>query len=205
MANRLKGRYGYDENEPFKVTWHPDRLLLPTTFKNPMKIFVDSMGDFFDPQVPELWQILVLDVIFHCPQHTFQILTKQPQNIPRWEEAEAHWPSNIWLGVSVDGKTTHQQHIDDLFEADFPHLRFVSFEPLLGPIEDLDLECMQWIIIGAQTGPGARQPKREWYEPIVKEAIDNNIPLFVKNNLQWAQWPKIWGFPRPHEFPEAVH
>jgi protein gp37 len=200
MAYRLRGCAGYPQDEPFAPTFHPDRLLEPTLLKKPAKIFTCSMGEFFDPKVPELWQSLVLDVIFHCPQHTFQILTKQPQNIPRWEDAEAHWPSNIWLGVSVDGKTTHQQHIDDLFDADFPHLRFVSFEPLLGPIEELNLECVQWVIIGAQTGPGAQQPRREWVHDILLEAGNHDIPVFIKNNLEWRG-----SMPWPHEFPEAVH
>jgi protein gp37 len=202
MAYRLKGRSGYPEEDPFAPCFHPDRLLEPTLLKKASKIFTVSMGEIFDPKALEIWMHLVLDVIFHCPQHIFQILTKQPQRIPNWEDSEAYWPPNIWLGVSVDGHTCGQEHIDDLFESSFPYLKFVSFEPLLGPIKDLNLECVQWVIIGAQTGQGAQQPKREWVEPIIKEAIDNNIPLFVKNNLQWSQWPKIWGFPRPQEFPE---
>ena len=201
MAYRLRGRAGYPQDDPFRPCFHPDKLLDPALVKKPAKIFTCSMGEIFDPKSSEIWLSLVLDVIFHCPQHTFQILTKQPKNIPNWEEAEAHWPSNVWLGVSVDGRTCGQEQIDYLFESSFPHLKFVSFEPLLGPIKDLDIEGIQWVIIGAQTGQGAKQPEREWIESIVKKAIDNNIPLFVKNNLQWAQWPKIWGFPRPQEYP----
>lgn len=196
MAYRLKGRYGYPEDDPFKPTFHPDRLLEPLNVKKPSKIFTVSMGELFDPQASEIWLHLVLDVIFNSPQHTFQILTKQPRNIPNWEEAEAHWPSNVWLGVSVDGSTSGQEKIDDLFDSSFPHLKFVSFEPLLGPIKDLNLECIHWVIIGAQTGQGAQQPRKEWIEPIISQVVENDIPLFIKDNLQWVG-------ERPQEFPRG--
>ena len=188
MAYRLKGRYGYPQDDPFKPTFHPGRLLEPLQLKKPSKIFTVSMGEFFGPEIPEVWQTLILDIIFHCPQHTFQILTKQPQNIPNWVEAEAHWPSNIWLGVSVDGKNTYTERmLFDLYDVDFPHLKFVSFEPLLGPISETALEMLetvQWVIIGAQTGPSAKQPRTEWVNAIIEAADKFGIPVFIKWNLE---------------------
>jgi protein gp37 len=135
--------------------------------------------------------------MWDCPQHTFQVLTKRPDRIPH--ATEEYWPSNLWLGVSIDGKTNGMNLIYDLFDSEFPFLRFVSFEPLLGPIQDLDLSCIQWVIIGAQTGPGATQPRKEWVEPIIAQTIENEIPLFIKNNLQWKG-----NTLRPHEFPKEV-
>jgi protein gp37 len=158
------------------------------------------MGEFFGPEIPEVWQTLILDVIFHCPQHTFQILTKQPQNIPNWEEAEAHWPSNLWLGLSIDGKGEPDQRILEFYESSFPYLRFVSFEPLLGPIEEETLELLDifnWIIIGSQTGPHAKQPRPEWIKPILAKVVEYDIPLFIKNNLRWEG-------DRPQEWPEVL-
>ena len=199
MAYRLKGRYGYPTDDPFAPCFHPNRLLEPTLLKKPSKIFTCSMGEIFDPKASDIWLNLVLDVIFNCPQHIFQILTKQPKNIPNWEEAEAHWPSNTWLGVSVDGHTCGQEQIDDLFESSFPHLKFVSFEPLLGPIKDLDLSSIQWVIIGAQTGPKAQQPRKEWIHNLLLEASNYDIPVFIKDNVDWQG-----NTPRPQEWPEGL-
>ena len=195
MAYRLRGRAGYPQEDPFRPCFHPDKLLDPILVKKPSKIFTCSMGEIFDPKGSEIWLSLVLDVIFHCPQHTFQILTKQPKNIPNWEEAEAYWPSNVWLGVSVDGRTCGQEQIDNLFESSFPHLKFVSFEPLLGYVNDLDLEGIDWVIIGAQTGQGATQPRKEWVGQVLSQVVDNDIPLFIKPNLNWIG-------ERPQEYPK---
>jgi len=195
MAYRLQGRAGYPKENPFFPCFHPDRLLEPTVVKKPSKIFTCSMGEIFDKEASDVWLQLVLDVIFNCPQHTFQLLTKQPKNIPNWEEAEAHWPSNIWLGVSVDGLTCGQEQIDDLLESSFPYLKFVSFEPLLGPVKDIYLEGIQWVIIGAQTGAGAKQPRKEWIESIVSQVTEYDIPVFIKDNLDWFG-------DRPQEFPK---
>lgn len=155
------------------------------------------MGDFFGKEVNQLWQELVLTTVFHCPRHEFLILTKQPQNIPLWEEE--YWPSNLWLGVSVDGVKNGQSLIDNLYESHFPHNTFVSFEPLLGRVKDLDIESIQWAIIGAQTGPKKSQPQWDWVLDIVLASRDNNIPVFIKDNLEWKDVT-----PRPQEFPKEL-
>jgi len=196
MAYRLKGRSGYSEVEPFYPTFHSDRLLEPYELKKPAKIFVCSMGELFGPEIPEIWQAHIMTTVFHCPQHQFLVLTKCPENIPRYEEAEAYWPSNLWLGVSVDGVANGQQLIDDLFDADFPHHKFVSFEPLIGKVKDLSLDTgIDWVIIGAQTGIGAKQPRKEWIHSILLEASEYEVPVFVKDNVHWIgerpqDWPK---------------
>lgn len=196
MAYRLKGRCGYPEDEPFRPTFHADKLLEPLQVKKPSKIFTVSMGEFFDPEVPDLWRDLVFRVILEAQQHTFLILTKQ--TIPY--ELEYEVPSNVWLGVSIDGKTTDTQWaLEELLMSYAPH-RFVSFEPLLGPVGEFDAELVDWIIIGAQTGPRAKQPEREWIDEIIDIAAPYEIPIFVKNNVEWftdklnlrpQEWPEV--------------
>ena len=137
-----------------------------------------------------------------CSQHTFLVLTKRPDMIPQM--TEEYWPSNLWLGVSVDGENNDTDLINELCMSEFPFNRFVSFEPLLGPITDLEtLEAVQWIIIGAQTGPGARQPKKEWVCDIVRQAESLNIPIFLKNNLDFSS-PDIRAA-KWEQFPKEVH
>jgi protein gp37 len=194
MAYRLKGRCGYDKDDPFKPTFHQNRLLEPLEVKKPSKIFTVSMGEFFDPKVPDLWRDLVFRVILEAEQHTFLILTKQ--SIPY--ELEYEVPSNVWFGVSLDGKTTDSDWaVEDLLNSYAPH-RFVSVEPLLGPVS-FDMELVDWIIIGAQTGAGAKQPRWEWVQDIIAEAILENKPVFIKDNLDFPE-----GIPRPQEWPKEL-
>jgi len=194
MAYRLKGRCGYPKDEPFRPTLHPDRLLEPLAVKKPSRIFTVSMGEFFDPQVPELWRDLVFRVILEAEQHKFLILTKQ--SIPY--ELEYEVPSNVWFGVSLDGlKDDAQWMVEDLFTSYAPH-RFVSCEPLLGPVS-FDAELVEWVIIGAQTGPQAKQPRWEWVQDILNEARRTNRPVFIKNNLRLPR-----GITRTQDYPEVL-
>ena len=197
MAYRLRGRCGYPQDEPFRPTFHPDRILEPTLLKKPSKIFTCSMGEFFDREVPALWRELVLCVMHHTP-HTYQILTKKPLSIPVYEEPDLDWPSNLWLGVSVDGVTTTADLINRLDAKEFPFTTFVSFEPLLGRIDFSEVYGIpQWVIIGAQTGPNAKPPRKEWIGDILLWATEYDIPVFLKDNLQLAmrcqEWPKASG------------
>lgn len=187
MAYRLKGRCGYPEDDPFRPTFHRDRLEEPYHRRKPVKIFTVSMGEFFDHEVPIEWREEVLDVISNCRHLTFQILTKRYYNLHTYD-----YPSNLWLGVSQDCKTTDPDAIRALWLTD-ARTKFVSFEPLLGPRPDVDLHGIDWVIIGAQTGPGAKPPKPEWVQAIIHEARDWNIPVFLKNNLNWPE--KIQEFP----------
>jgi protein gp37 len=105
-------------------------------------------------------------------------------------------PPNCWLGISLDGKYTNDEMnlmIDNLLNIG-TRVRFISFEPLLGGIPDVNLEGIDWVIIGAQTGPGAKPPEKEWVEDIIKEARSQDIPVFLKDNLNWKEqvreWPK---------------
>ena len=185
MAHRLKGRAGYPKDDPFRPTFHGDRLLEPLKLKKPSKIFTISMGEFFDPKVPDIWRDLLFRVILEAEQHTFQILTKRPGLVPYNFEYEV--PSNVWLGVSLDGKTTDSMWgIEEIFQVPAVEVRFVSFEPLLGPVE-FDPDLLDWIIVGAQTGPGAKPPRKEWVESIIDTARSAGKPVFLKNNLNWPE------------------
>ena len=197
MARRLKGRYGYDKADPFRPTFHGNRLLEPVKRKKPTKIFAVSMGDMFDSAVPELWRDLVFRVMFEAEQHTFMVLTKQPQNVNLNHEECV--PPNLWVGVSQDGLTTDIGDIYELEENTQVPLNFLSCEPLLGPVELPDDTVIKWLIIGAQTGPRAHQPRKEWVHDLLLQASELDIPVFIKDNLDWKG-----NTPRPQEWPEVL-
>jgi len=145
MAYRLRGRCGYPEAEPFAVTLHPDRLKQPLRWRKPRRVFVCSMGDLFHEKVPESYVDEILEIIAACPQHTFLVLTKRPQNIERklyevTEETPIHelgggdYLPNLWLGVTVEHQEAAEQRIPILLEMPAA-VRWVSCEPLLGPVD----------------------------------------------------------------------
>jgi len=188
MAYRLRGRAGYPQDEPFRPTFHPDRLEEPYETKSSAKIFVCSMGEMFDPGVRSSWVDQVLAEMRNAPWHTYQILTKQASRVK-----EFHFPEYVWLGCSQDGRTTNIADIEHILYAESPGIRFVSFEPLLGPIEripEVPLYAIDWFIIGAQTGPGAAPPKKEWVQDIIDMAHGAGAPVFLKDNLHWPETVK---------------
>lgn len=185
LANgRLKSRYlqnkhyvapGTDPNDPFSPRFWPMRIGDPMDIKAPKKIFVSDMGDLFGPKVPKIWQQLVLDVVALCEQHTFQFLTKCPDRLPEI------FPDNAWVGTTVTCEED-MWRIRELYGRVAAPIRFVSLEPLLGPIKSLEvLELMDWIIVGAQTRP-EKQPEMEWVCDIL-DAV-GKTPIFMKNNLK---------------------
>ena len=188
MAYRLRGRYGYPQDDPFAPTFHPDRLHEPSQRKKPAKIFTCSMGEMFDPNVEWPWVQEIFFEMVANPHHTFQVLTKQVLTASQFI-----FPDNCWIGVSIDGKYTNNRHIR-LVANVRAATKFVSFEPLLGPVSSPGLEGIDWIIIGAMTGPRAVPPEKEWVEDIINEARAQDIPVFLKDNLHWneqvREWPK---------------
>ena len=196
MAYRLKGRYGYPEENPFTPTFHLDRLLEPYEMKKGQKIFSVSMGDLFDSNIHPVHRDLILAVMDNCPQHDFIVLTKQIDNaIGYFHENHRAPPHNLWLGVSQDGATTDPNDISKLSINFQQYNTFVSFEPLLGPIEDLSLYGIKWVIVGAQTGPKAKPPRKEWIQAIGGKAFDYQIPLFVKNNVKMCESERLQEWP----------
>lgn len=187
MAQRLRGRYGYPKENPFQVTFHPDRLKEPCEVKKPSKIFVGSMGEMYCRQVKYGWLGLIFGVMRRCPQHIFQSLTKQPNN------AIPELPDNLWFGVSVTG-LADEWRINRLTEIP-ARIHFISFEPLLGPVnfEGHSLDDVEWVIIGKLTGR-QRFFDMGWVIDISAECNRYKIPIFYKDNL---------GLTNPRqEFPE---
>lgn len=151
-------------------------------WRAPRKVFVNSMSDLFQDGVPDEFIRRVWDVMTHAPQHTFQILTKRPQNMLRVvnENALLVRP-NIWLGTSVES-ARYKGRIEWLRQVSAA-VRFVSLEPLLGPLGDLDLEGIHWAIIGGESGPRARPMKKEWVEDIRRQCREQRVAFFFK---QWG-------------------
>lgn len=180
MAKRLAGRYGYPKVTPFQPTFHPDRLHQPKNWKRPRRIFVSSMGDMWGEWVPHDWIRYVLDVCKFISQHHYQFLTKNPKRYSDFNCLE-----NCWYGTTDDGTMRTKNNIWDLISATpGHHQRFVSFEPLLAPIEPV-LAGIQWVIIGADSTRGAKRPPKEWADVIIKLAREQDIPVFVKNNYHY--------------------
>ena len=189
MAQRQKGRNGYPVDQPFRPTLHSNMLIRSELVKRPQKVFSTSMGDLFDAGVPDVWRHLVMNQMQYSPQHQFIVLTKQLRRMAAYFINEKHRivPDNLWLGISQDGITTDQNDIElfgQISKSIIPR-KVVSFEPLLGRI-DADIEGIDWVIIGAQTGTIKKQPEKSWIVEIVRKAKKHNIPIFLKDNLDWA-------------------
>lgn len=196
LANRLRGRYGYPQEEPFRVTFHPDKRNDPLRWKKPCRIFVCIMGDFFHHNVPLDWRNEVYRIIEKCPQHIFMFLTKRPQNVtPFWIESP-----NVWLGVSCENQARADERIPILLQIPAA-VRFVSLEPMLGPVDlrfcdefpDADgcyedaRHGIDWVILGGLSLPGNKiqPPRRAWVDSIVQQCDLAGVPLFIKSNAQY--------------------
>ena len=181
-ARKIYARF----KKSFYPTIHYERLGQPLRVNKPAKIFVCSVSDFWGKDVPQIWREEVYNIIKACPEHTFQILTKQPQNITVHDYD--HCPDNVWIGISVtEGKYPHH---DYQIMADWEdRIKFVSIEPLLGKV-NLDIRKgwpkPDWIIIGGLS-PKPIHP-HEWIDDILKQADEHKIPIFIKRN---AYYPKI--------------
>ena len=181
MANRLKGRAGYDRDDPFKPTFHSDKLEQPKAKIKPSMIFTCSMGDFFDPEVEDDWRENVYEVMDKTCWHAYQVLTKQPISEPEFRPA---FPKNMWLGITIDGTSNYWEKPLDTLRKSSAAMKFISFEPILGDSFPEDLSGIDWVIIGAQTGPGAKEVNQQAVEKLVDLIMSNNIPLFVKPNIR---------------------
>ena len=158
----------------------PEVLEQPLRWRQPRLIFVNSMSDLFHPEVPLEFIQRVFATIESCPQHTFQMLTKRSERM-RLLAPELSWPTNAWMGVSVeDARVTGR--IADL-QAVPATVRFLSVEPLIGPIDSLPLEGIHWVIVGGESGPGARPIKREWVDSIHRQCQEADVAFFFK---QWG-------------------
>ena len=183
MARRLKamGASGYENG--FELAIHPHRVDQPLARRKPTVYFVNSMSDLFHREIPDWFLDEVFSVIDRSPQHTFQILTKRSERLPEYF-ASRNCPQNVWLGVSVEDRTFGLPRIDHLKQVNAP-IRFLSIEPLLEDLGDLDLTGIDWVIVGGESGHKARPMAECWVENIQRQADDSDVAFFFK---QWGGW-----------------
>lgn len=244
MAKRLAGRFGYPADEPFRVTFHEDRLNEPLRWRKPRRVFVCSMGDLFHEAVPLAWVELIYATMLKAPQHTYLILTKRPERMQTairvlaqnqhliaqkygavlsvFGGYGARPPSHIWLGVTAETQKRADERIPILLQTSAA-VRFVSVEPMLSEIRlrgkwldpypirsydtprfdrhtgktrfvDTPRPSLDWIIVGGETGPGARPMHPDWARSIRDQCQAVEKPFFFKGWGEWAPW--ITGFGR---------
>lgn len=164
----------------FRLTLHPDTLEEPLRWKQPQMIFVNSMSDLFHKDVPLEFIQNVFDVIRRAHWHNFQVLTKRAERLSELDSF-LDWPENLWMGVSVEN-ADYTFRIDHLRQT-HAKIKFLSIEPLLGPIPNMNLTGIHWVIVGGESGPGARPLQREWVTDIRDQCLAARVPFFFK---QWG-------------------
>ncbi|GMV31034.1 MAG: hypothetical protein AMXMBFR59_31590 [Rhodanobacteraceae bacterium] len=183
MAKRLQamGTPGYENG--FALRLLPERLADPAKRQKPTVYFVNSMSDLFHEKVPESYIQQVFDVIAATPQHSYQILTKRAARLARYFRDRVV-PPNVWLGVSVENRKHGVPRIDYLRTVP-ARIRFLSVEPLLDDVGELDLRDIHWVIVGGESGPKARPMKPEWAESVRRQCAEQEVAFFFK---QWGGW-----------------
>lgn len=184
LALRLQAMKNPHYLNGFKVTLHEDALNLCLQWKKPQTILVNSMSDLFHEEVPLDFIQRVFDVMRQAEWHQFQVLTKRSQRLLEIAP-HLHWAPNIWMGVSVENQDCvfRIHHLKQTRA----RIKFLSLEPLLGPLPDLDLHGIDWVIVGGESGPGARPMKPSWVFDIRDQCQRNHVPLFFK---QWGGFNK---------------
>ena len=172
------GQHRY-RNE-FKVTLQPDVLDVPLHWRRPRMIFVNSMSDLFHEDVPADYIAKVFAVMQEASQHTFQVLTKRPERAAELSP-NLPWPDNVWMGTTVES-ADYLYRIRSLVQIP-AKIRFLSLEPLLGPMPKLPLKGIHWVIVGGESGPDARPMQSQWVFQIRDQCIHNRVPFFFK---QWG-------------------
>ncbi|HBY02285.1 MAG TPA: hypothetical protein DEG92_07105 [Rikenellaceae bacterium] len=194
MTNRLKGRYGYHHENPFQVTMHKDKFSFPLSLRRPRKVFICSMGDIFHKDVPDAWIDAVLHVTSIVPRHTYIILTKRPERMQYYINAivDKHAieiPSNLWFGVTTENQEMADFRLPLLIDTKIAN-KFVSIEPMLGPVDLSNyIDCLNWVIVGGETGNKARDMKAEWAMKVKFQCLQKGIPFFFKQMSNKAPTP----------------
>lgn len=183
-AERLAARLQWMGNPSyingFKITTHKHILEVPKRWKKPQTIFVNSMSDLFHREVPEEYIHRVFNIMNSAYWHTFQILTKRSERLSDLDK-KLEWTPNIWMGVSVEN-LDYTYRIEHL-RGTSATIKFLSLEPLLGPIPDLPLDGMDWVIVGGESGPHARPMDKSWVIDIRDQCVTAHVPFFFK---QWG-------------------
>lgn len=185
-AERLSLRFGHSrkpwlpKHEAENVELHPERLDQPRRWRKPRVIFVNSMSDLFHERVSLSFVQQVFEVMEETERHTFQILTKRAERLAELASS-LPWPENVWMGVSVENMRWAVRA--DFLRAVPAAVRFISAEPLLGPLDTLDLDGIDWLIVGGESGPGHRPMQAEWVRALRDRCDDEGVSFFFK---QWG-------------------
>ncbi len=205
MARRLQGM-GLDRyKDGFKLAVHEDVLDLPLSWHKPQLIFVNSMSDLFHEDVQESFIFRAFEVMRLANWHQFQVLTKRSERL-RKLSPKIDWPPNVWMGVTVELQK-YVFRVDHLKETD-ASIKFLSLEPLLGPISRLNLPGIDWVIVGGESGPGARPMEIDWVLDVKTQCLEASVPFFFKQwggvskkkagrlleGRTWDEWPLVSAF-----------
>ena len=188
FAERFRGVPDHPYEQGFDLRFWPDRLNLPLVWREPRRIFVNSMSDLFHEAIPEEYIARVFNVMERASWHQFQVLTKRHDRLAELSR-RLQWPDNVWAGVSIENNrwTLRANHLRTVPAA----VRFISAEPLLGPLTDLELDGIDWVIAGGESGPGFRPPKVEWFRDLRDMCEVAGVAFFFK---QWGgRHPKVGG------------
>ncbi len=218
FAERFRGVKGHPYEPGFDLTLRPERLAQPLRWHHPRMIFVNSMSDLFHKGVPYEFVSKVFDTMEQARWHNFQVLTKRSsrmRNFVNRRYGEGTPPSHIWLGVSVeDGtKLSRVRHLQQTHAG----VRFLSVEPLIGPVGQLDLDGIHWVIVGGESGPGARPMDPAWAREVRDQCVAAGVPFFFKqwgglrpksggrllDDQEWSEFPDVYR--NGEALPEEVH
>lgn len=180
MARRLQGMGQPKYADGFQVRTHSESLNDPLRWRKPKMVFVNSMSDLFHKEVPIGFLTQVFTTMNLAEQHVFQILTKRSENLLKLAPL-FYWTPNIWMGVTVESDKYVERIVH--LKATPAKIKFLSLEPLLGPLGPLDLQGIHWVIVGGESGPGARPMKEEWVIDIRDRCVEAKVPFFFK---QWG-------------------
>jgi len=180
MAKRLQAMGQPNYRNGFEVSCHEQALERPLNWQKPQTIFVNSMSDMFHESIPVEFIHKMFDVMQRADWHRFQILTKRAERMGELSK-QLPWEENIWMGVTVENKD-YLQRVEELRQTG-AQIKFLSFEPLLGPIPWIDLSGIDWVIVGGESGPGARPVQKEWVLDIQRQCHTQGVPFFFK---QWG-------------------
>jgi protein gp37 len=180
MAKRLQAMGAERYRDGFKLRIHEDLVDLPKKWREPKLVFVNSMSDLFHEKVPVAFIRRVFETMADCDRHIFQVLTKRAARL-REIAGELEWAENVWMGVSVEDERVLSR-IDDLCAVP-AHVRFLSLEPLIGPLPNLYLDEIDWVIVGGESGPRARPMEGKWVREIRRQCRSAKVPFFFK---QWG-------------------
>ncbi len=180
FAERWRGIPGHPYEQGFDLRLVPEALELPLRWKKGRRVFVNSMSDLFHEAVPDIFIEDVVRVMRGCPQHRFQVLTKRSERLAELGPSLS-LPDNVWIGVSVEDERVLHRVADLVTVA--AAIRFLSVEPLLGPIDDLPLDGIHWVIVGGESGRRARPVEADWVRSIRDQCRRARVPFFFK---QWG-------------------